>query len=158
MPYSKYNDNVTLAKIQAGEIPQRPSDGIDDGVWVFLEKCWSRDPGNRPSTARACDAFLQFRNLPQATHTTEGRTGLAELPGKLRLQAQSIKISLNKSRQYQLCVKFKYGNKNHMTSPTTKAVDGSDEHTWFAFTPVLPLFPLFSLTQERSRKLVYRNK
>jgi len=130
MPYSKHNDTVTLAKIQAGEVPQRPSDGIDDSVWDFLERCWSRDLVSRPSTARVCDIFLQFRFLPQVTPINGGRSGKEELPGKLRLQIQSIKISLNKSKQYQLFVKLKYGNKNHTTSPTPKTADGSDEHTW----------------------------
>jgi len=129
MPYSKYNDTVTLAKIQAGELPQRPSNGIDNSVWEFLEKCWNREPMHRPSTAQAYEAFLQFRYLPQVA-PTEGRPGMEELPGKLRLQVQSIKISFSKSKQYQLCVRLKYGNKNHTTSPTTKAVDSSDEHTW----------------------------
>lgn len=137
MPYSKYNDTVTLSKIQAGELPQKPTDGIRDTVWGFLEKCWNRDPTKRPSIAEVYDAFLQFRSLPQVVPASAGRSGMEELPGKLRLQVQSIKISLGKSKQHQLCVKFKYGNKNHTTSPTTKATHGSDEHTWFAPSPYI---------------------
>lgn len=158
MPYSKHNDTVTLSKIQAGEIPQQPSEGIDATVWEFLEKCWSRDATKRPSSDQVCDSFFQFRTLPQIAPAPEGRPGMEELPGKLRLQVQSIKISLNKSKQQQLCVKFKYGNKNHTTAPTTKAVDGSDEHTWFVFSLVLPSFLSLSFAQEQSGKLVYRNQ
>ena len=141
MPYSKYNDTVTLSKIQAGELPQRPSEGIDDGVWEFLESCWSRDPAKRPSSDRVYDSIAQFRSLPQAVIVADGRLGMDELPGKLRLQVQSIKISLNRSRQQQLCVKFRYGNKNYTTAPTTKAAGASDEHIWSAFVPSSFSFP-----------------
>jgi len=158
MPYSKYNDTVALSKIQAGELPQQPSDGIGDTIWQFLEQCWNRNPKKRPLTTEVYDAFLQFRSLPQVMSATEGRSGVEELPGKLRLQVQSIKISLGKSRQQQLSVRFKYGNKNHTTSPTTKAAGGSDEHTWLALRPILPSLPSLNLMQERSGKLVHRNK
>lgn len=141
MPYSKYNDTVTLSKIQAGEIPQRPSEGIDGAVWEFLESCWSRDPGIRPSSEQVYDSIAQFRSLPQAVLVADGRSGMEELPGKLRLQVQSIKISLNKLKQQHLCVKFKYGNKNHTTAPTTKALGASEEHIWFAFRLLLFSFP-----------------
>jgi len=158
MPYSKYKDTVALSKIQAGELPQQPSDGIGDTAWQFLEKCWNRNSTKRPSATEVYDAFLQFRCLPQVMSATEGRPGAEELPGKLRLQVQSIKIPLGKSRQQQLSIRFKYGNKNHTTSPTTKATGGSDEHTWFVLRPFIPSLPPLSLTQERSRKLVHRNK
>jgi len=130
MPYSKHNDTVTLSKIQAGELPQRPSEGIDDGVWEFLESCWSRDHTKRPSSDKVYDSIAQFRSLPQAMLVADGRSGMEELPGKLRLQVQSIKISLNRSKQQQLCVKFRYGNKNYTTAPTAKAAGASDEHIW----------------------------
>jgi len=82
---------------------------------------------------------------------------MEELPGKLKLQAQSIKISLNKPRRQRFSVRFRYGNEDHTTSPTTKALAG-DEHTWFAFYP--PPAPLLSLIrgQERSGNLVDRNQ
>ena len=158
MPYSKYNDTVTLSMIQAGEIPRKPSEGIDGSVWKFLERCWSRDITERPSSHQIYDSFLQFRSLPQVMPVLDGRSGVEGLPGKLRLQIQSIKISLNKSKQQQLCIRFKYGNRNHTTAPTTKVVDGSDEHVWFAPSPFLSSFPFLSLAQEQSRKLAYRNQ
>ena len=133
MPYSKYNDTVTLSKIQAGELPQRPSEGTDDGVWEFLESCWSRDPAKRPSSDQVYDSIAQFRTLPQAMFAADGRLGMEELPRKLRLRVQSIKISLKKSRQHQLYVKFKYGNKNYTTAPIAKVVGASDEHVWCVF-------------------------
>ena len=82
---------------------------------------------------------------------------MEELPGKLKLQAQSIKISLGKPKKQRFSVRFKYGNEDHTTSPTTKTLAG-DEHTWFAFRP--PPAPPLSLTrgQERSGNLVDRNQ
>jgi len=158
IPYFKYNDPVTLSMIQAGEIPQKPTEGIDGTVWRFLEKCWSRDITKRPSSHQVYNTFLQFRSLPQVPSAPDGRLGMEELPGKLRLQVQSIKIALNKSKQQQLCVRFKYGNRYYTTAPTTKTVDGSDEHVWFAFSLFLSSFPFLILAQEQSRELGYRKR
>ena len=68
---------------------------------------------------------------------------MGELPGILKLQIQSIQISLNKPKQRKFSVKFKYGNKDHTTSQSTKAADG-DEHTWFVFRRFLPSLPPLS--------------
>jgi len=158
IPYAKHNDAVTLSVIQAGEIPQKPSEGMDGTVWEFLEKCWSRDVTKRPSSHQVYDSIFRFRSLPQVIPSLNGRLEMEELPGKLRLQVQSIRISLNKSKQHQLCVKIKYGNRDYTTAPTMKAAGGSDEYVWFAFS----LFPspstLSSPTQEQSRSLAYRNQ
>ena len=62
-------------------------------------------------------------------HAPDGRPETGELPEKLKLQVQSIRISHNKSKQFS--VKFKYGNKYHTTLLTTKAESGG-EHAWFA--------------------------
>lgn len=59
------------------------------------------------------------------------------MPGRLKLQVQSIKIPLNNPKRRKFSVKFKYGNKDYKTSPTTKAVVG-DEHTWFAVSHFYP--------------------
>ena len=75
----------------------------------------------------------------------EGRTGRDELPGKLRLHVQSIRIPLDKLRQKQLCVRFKYGDKNYTTAPTMKVADGSNEHTWSVFSWFLPFLLSLSL-------------
>lgn len=104
-------------------------------VWEYLEKCWSRDPQQRPPIADVYSTFSGFRSLPQVVHTPDGRSPMEELPGRLKLQVQSIKLSLDKPKQQQFSVRFKYGNKDHTTSPT-KAVT-SDEHIWFVFRPVL---------------------
>lgn len=156
MPYFKWNDTITLQKIQAGETPQQPS-ADDEEIWEFLKKCWSRDPKKRPSTAQVSNTFSQLRSLPQAIAGCEG-PGVEELPGRLKLQVQSIKITLNKSKSQHFFVKFKYGNKDHTTSPTTKAGSGPDEYTWSAFRTFI-LSPLsLSLTQEQSRKLAHRGR
>jgi len=144
IPYSGCSDTHALERIQAGEKPQRPSDGIADPVWKFLEKCWSMDPTKRPSTAEVCDAFLGFHSFPQVTHIPGARSPIEELPGKLKLQVQAIKISLNKPKQQQFSVRFKYGNRDHTTTRTAPA--SGDEHSWFAFPPFPP--PLSSLRLE----------
>jgi len=141
MPYSKWNEVIALSKIQVGEIPHQSSDEIPDPVWKFLEKCWSRDSTKRPSTLQVGAAFSQFHfRSPQVIPTPEGRPVTGRLPRKLKLQVQSVKISLNNSKQLQFYVRFKYGSKEHTTSPTTKAM-GGDEYTWFAISSFLPSLP-----------------
>jgi len=137
-PYSKYDSTAILEKIRLGELPQKPP-GIDDTVWDFLRKCWSRDPTKRPSTAQVCEAFSELRSLPKFTSDGQSTT---DLPGKVKLKVQSIKVSFEKSKQHQFSVKLKYGNKDHTTSPT-KPLDSSGEHTWFA----LCLFLLPAITK-----------
>ena len=99
----------------------------------------------RPPTADVVDAFSGFRSLPQVMHTPEGRLSIEGLPGKLKLQVQGIKISLNKPKQQQLSIKFKYGDKEYTTS-LTKAAAG-DEYIWFVFSPPLPPLSSLSLKQ-----------
>lgn len=156
-PYSGCSDAVTLLKIQAGEIPQRPSDGIPGMVWEFLEKCWSGNPAKRPSTTQVYETFSKLRSPLQALHIPEGRLAMEELPGRLKLQAQGIKISLNKPKKRRFSVRFKYGNKDHTTSPTRSVVAGG-EHTWFVFRSSPLLLPPLTLGQERPRNLVDRNQ
>ena len=76
MPHSKYNDTVTLSKILARELPQRPSEGVDDDVWEFLESYWSSDTAKRPSSERVYDSISQFRSLPQVMFAADGRLGM----------------------------------------------------------------------------------
>ena len=111
-----------LLKVQDGEIPERPPDGIADPVWEFLERCWSRDPAKRPSTAQVYESLSNLRPLP----------------AKLSLRVHGIKTSLKKSKQQRFAVRFKYGNKSYTTSATMKVVAG-DEYTWFGFRPFLPV-------------------
>jgi len=74
MPYSEYNDIVALSRVQAGELPRRPPDGITDPVWEFLEKCWNGNPTKRPSTAQVYDALSRFQPLPESVFgVAEGR-------------------------------------------------------------------------------------
>lgn len=133
---------MTLEKIRVGELPQKPS-GIDDTIWEFLRKCWSGDPAKRPPAAQVCDAFLQFGFLPKFTPALKGES-VTELPGKLKLQVQSIKIPLDKSKQPQFAVKLKYGNRDHTTS-LAKPMGGSGEHIWFALGLFLPFLPSLNL-------------
>jgi len=137
IPYAKHNNAVAFSMMRAREIPQKPFEGMDDIVWEFLEMCWSRDVTKRPSSHQVYNSMLRFRSLPQVIPALGGRLRMEELPGKLRLEVQSIRISLNKPKQHQLCVKIKYGSRDYTTAPTMKAVGGSDEYIWFVFS----LFP-----------------
>ena len=156
MPYYGCSDTHTLLKIQAGEKPQRPSDWVANPVWEFLGKCWSRDPTNRPPTADILDAFSRACSLPRAMPAARGPSAIEELPGKLKLQVQGVRISLNKSKQQRFYIRFRYGDKDHTTSPTN-AVTG-DEHIWFVFRQPLPPSTSLSLNQGRSGNLVDRNR
>ena len=157
-PYSGHNNTAVLEKIRVGELPHRPPE-IDDDVWEFLQKCWSRDPVKRPSTVEVYDAFSRFFPAPERRSMTElpgkaksgqpstempGKVKLGqpstELPGKVKLQVQSIKVLLDKSKQQQFSVKLKYGNKDHTTSPM-KLSDTSGEHKWFALCLFLRSLP-----------------
>jgi len=147
MPYSGCSDVDMLSNIRAGVTPRRPSEGIYDQVWQLLEKCWSRKPPERPSATRVYNTLSKFRSV---------RPAMEELPARLELEVQSIKISLTRAEKRQFFVKFKYGNEGHTTPLTMKAA-GGDEYTWFAFGPPLPLVLSLSLKQELSRSLVDRN-
>jgi len=119
--------------VQAGEMPERPSGRIDDLVWGLLRRCWGRNPTERPSsfevynTLSSLSSPPQVRQSPQESHTPQG-SSTEELPGKLKLNFQSIKVSPDQPKQ-QFYVKLKYGNMDHATS-STNYVGGSGEHGW----------------------------
>ncbi|KAF9789185.1 kinase-like domain-containing protein [Thelephora terrestris] len=156
-PYSDCNYGNIVPKVQAGEMPERPPDGINDQVWELLEKCWSRDPGKRPPTLELYNILSNLAVDPQATYTTQGQSAKKQLPGKLKLQARSLKISHKKPKTGRFYVRFRYGTTVYKTSPT-KPAEGSGEHTWFAFLPLPLSSPRLNLTQDRSGKLADRNQ
>ena len=119
-------------------------------------KCWSRAPTKRPPTAEVPDAFYGFLSLPQATRPPDGRPPTEDLPGRLKLKVQGIRISLNKPKHQEFSVKFKYGNGGHTTS-WTKPVAG-DEYPWFVLRPSLPLLSSLSFKQGQSGVLVDRSQ
>ena len=125
MPYSDCDDTTALSNIRAGKMPERPSDGITDPVWQFLEECWSKYSWKRPSATRVYYDLSIFGSMK-------------EIPEKLKLLVRSIKIPLTIQSPQQFSVKFKYGNmKGHTTPLTTTAI--GDEYMWFAFRPSLLL-------------------
>ena len=109
-------------------MPQRPSAGINDKVWLFLQKCWSMNPSERPSTTQLCDALPRFRSLPQTPNTPVGRLGIEDLPYKLNLRVESLRISPSKPDQRRFYVNLRYMAWEHTTSLSTGAVDG--RYTW----------------------------
>ena len=141
MPYSGCDDVTALSNIQAGIIPERPSEGIADPVWRLLEKCWSTVPSERPLAAQVYDVLSELRSIP----------------GRLKLQVLSLKIPPNKSKKQGFYVKFKYGNTVHTTSLSAKVVAGA-EYKWFAFHSFPPLLLSLSLGQGYSGTLVDKNQ
>ncbi|KAF9648576.1 kinase-like protein [Thelephora ganbajun] len=129
VPYSECNDAALEFKLTVGEAPRRPSSGITDPIWEFLKKCWSRNPTKRPPIIEVHDAFSLFRNPRRARVPLRKKLTKVVLPGKLKLQVHSVKISLNNPKQQQFSVKFKYGKKDFTTS-LARPMSGLDEHTW----------------------------
>ena len=123
MPYFGRDDLTALSKIQAGRIPEQPSEGIVGPVWQLLEKCWSTVPLERPSAAQVYDVFSELRSIP----------------GKLKLQVLSLRIALSEPKQQGFYVKFKYGGMVYTTSQTAKVVAGT-EYKWFEFHPFHPCY------------------
>jgi len=128
MPFSEQDDYTIRLGIRAGETPQRPSAGIDDLVWLFLQECWGSVPSERPSITQVCDTFPQFRSILQTRNTPVGRWAIGDLPSKLKLCVQSLRTSQSKPDRRKFFVKLKYVAQEHTTSPNMGAVDGV--YTW----------------------------
>ena len=117
----------------------RPPGVIDDHVWEFLEKCWSKPPLVRPQMD---EVYLTLKSFPKTTHIPRMWSAIRELPRVLALHFQSIKLSeVHRSRQ-QFYVKSKYGDRDYTTSPTNDVHNELEyERGWF----VLYLFQLSPL-------------
>ena len=150
-PYFDCKDSLVLLKLQAGEMPQRPYEGINDQAWELLEKCWSRDPGERPPTLGLYNALSNVASDPQVTHTPQGQT---VLPKKLRLQVHGLKLTHDKPNKGMFYVMFVYGNVSH----ATQLMNASGERIWFALRP-RPLVQLrLNPAQEQPGKLANENQ
>ena len=129
-PYSECKDiSEALGMIENGRLPLRPSNGISGPTWSFLERCWSRDPTERPSIDKACKTLSQ----PELRDLNLGKM----LTGRFELQVQSIEFSLSGSEQQQFSVKLSYGGNDNSTS-LTPSMGASGEHEWSAFHPFPP--------------------
>lgn len=148
IPFSGCDDATALSNIRDGEKPQRPSEGIADPVWLFLEKCWRRTPRERPSAALLYHTFSKLRPVPKPAE---------ELPRILKLQVQGIKLPFTGTKKQQFSVHFKYRSRTHTIKLPTEATTG-DEYTLFAFRSHLPSPLSLSVGQEISRSLVDRNQ
>jgi len=80
-----------------------------------------------------------LRTLQEPVYQALGSGMVEPLPRKLKLWLLSINVVSSKPHQRQLSVKFKYGNENHTTLPTTAV--SADGHTWFASRPSPPPLP-----------------
>jgi len=147
IPYPECDDAVAMSNIRAGITPVRPPGGISDVVWQLLEECWRTNPWERPSTAKMYKTFSKFRSVHKA---------VGELPRRLKLWVQSVKLSLKEPKKQRVYVKFKYGSNVHITPLTSKVVVG-DAYTWFAFHSFPSSLSSLSLGQERYRNLRDRN-
>ena len=145
MPHSGCDDAIALSNIRAGKIPERPSEGIPDPIWQFLEKCWSMDPRKRPSATEFYDALSRFCSFR---------------PGILKFEVQKIKFPPTGMEMQQFSVKFEYGNEGYttrLTTRTTRTTTGS-ESTWFVPCLSLPSQLLLSPGQGPPGNLVGRNQ
>ena len=147
MPYSGWKETAVLEMVRVGEPPQRPSK-IDDTVWEFLRKCWSKDPSKRPSTSnlRCPLAILSSSQVRACSWGIIGDRATGE--GDVDVQEHQSFV-----RQIETTAKLKYGNKEHTALPT-KLFDTSGGHTWFGPSPFLLSLPSLSLTREQSGELV----
>ncbi|KDQ09165.1 hypothetical protein BOTBODRAFT_117482 [Botryobasidium botryosum FD-172 SS1] len=66
-PFSSIANLFAIAhKVQTGEFPPRPVDplvaarGLDDTMWRFMERCWRKDPAERPSAGGAVIFFASI--------------------------------------------------------------------------------------------------
>jgi len=141
IPYSGYDNDVPSSDIRARGAPERPSDGTTDPILPFLRECWTKYHNERPSATRVYNTLSKFRTVE-------------ELPEKLELRVQSIKISFTGTRRQQFYVKFRYGDEVHTISLTKGAATG-DEYAWFALCPSSRLS--LNLGQELSGTLVDNN-
>ena len=121
-PHSGCDDVAARSNIRAGKIPERPSEGIPDPIWQFLEKCWSMDRRKRPSATQFYNALSRFCSVR---------------PGILKFEVQKIKFPSTRTKKQQFSVKFEYGYKSYTTSLTTTTAT-RDEYTWFVFRSSLP--------------------
>lgn len=153
-PNSDCKVSSVLLKILAGEMPERHSDGINDQAWELLEKCWSRDPGERPPTLGLYNILSNLASNPQVTHSSQGQT---VLPETLKLRVQGFKLFHDKPITGQFYVKFVYGNVGHKTQPTMSA-DGPGERTWFALHPLPLVQPRLNPVQDQPGKLGNKNQ
>ena len=144
IPYSCYDYVVPLSDMETKEGPKRPSDGTTDPIWQLLLECWIKYHGERPSTTQVYNTLSKFRTVE-------------ELPEKMELRVQSIKISFTGTRRDWFYVKFVYGSEVHITLPTTRVAAGN-ECVWFVLRPSLPPLLSLNLGQGLSRTLVDTNQ
>ena len=141
---------------------------IDDLVWELLEKCWSRKPASRPKTVELRNPFSDrvfYREPPTARDSLSSSepeaefqpTTAEELPGKLRVLVQNIKILVDERKKRRFTVKLAYGNHIYVTAPT-RPVDSSPGYTWSTLRSLLPLPLSLNPKQDRPGKLDNNDK
>ena len=119
-----------------GGIPARPHGVLNDIVWELLKKCWSVAPRDRPPIT---EVHRTLESRPEVVHTPQRQPVADDLPGTLKLHVHSITSKSVHLFSRQFYIKFKYGYRDHTTSPTEPNDYGA--YTWFA----LRLFQLSSL-------------
>lgn len=63
----KYADFVELV-VNRGVRPERPdaeeAPQLSDGIWNLAEKCWVKDPKQRPTANDVCDVLSHLLDIP----------------------------------------------------------------------------------------------
>ncbi|KAG1807737.1 kinase-like domain-containing protein [Suillus variegatus] len=70
IPWKEKNSNHIAIALSRGATPARP-ENIPDGFWSFIERCWSRNPMDRPGTAHVLDCTDQCRIDDSQAPTSE---------------------------------------------------------------------------------------
>ena len=105
----------------------RPPDAIDDHLWGFLEKCWSKPPLVRPQMD---EVYSTLKSFPKTVHIPRRRPEIGESPRVLALHFQSIRLSEVHRSWRQFYVKSEFGDKVYKTSPTND-IHNEYERGWF---------------------------
>ena len=111
--------------------PVRPPGAIDDQVWEFLEKCWSKTPFARPQMA---EVHHTLKSFSKTIHIPRRQPAIGESPGVLALHFHSIKLSEDHRSQQQFYVKSKYANRDYTTS-LTNVILSQYERGWSVLDP-----------------------
>ncbi|KAG1904345.1 kinase-like domain-containing protein, partial [Suillus fuscotomentosus] len=72
IPWKEKNSNHIAIALSRGATPARP-ENIPNGFWSLIERCWSRNPMDRPGTAHILDCTDQCR-------IDDSQASISELP------------------------------------------------------------------------------
>lgn len=70
VPFAELNTtSAVILAVARGDMPKHPASslvlerGLDDGVWLWLESCWSKEPSERPQLATLWGFFDEAAHM-----------------------------------------------------------------------------------------------